>query len=328
MRTKLSVVVPVYNVENYLKKCINSILSQTFKDFELILVDDGSTDNSGHICDEYDHQYEKVKVIHKENGGLSSARNAGIEIATGEYISFIDSDDYIDSNMFLNMIEALQNTNKDIAACGRVVDLWGEREKIEFSLKKEKVYSREQAIEEVLLLRDIDVAAWDKIYRKFLFDSIRYPEGKISEDAAIIFQMLDISNGVVHVGTPFYHYIYRKNSISKSEYNRRQYDSYINCVNTEQFISQLYPQFLKQNKIYNTQVCGALLQSLSADLEVKKKYESDYKEFKRKFNEGYWTFLFTEGICIKKKIKLSFVYLNLYHVFIILKKSLSRRGYL
>ena len=321
MRTKLSVVVPVYNVENYLKKCIDSILSQTFKDFELILVDDGSTDNSGHICDEYDYQYEKVKVIHKENGGLSSARNAGIEIASGEYISFIDSDDYIDSNMFLNMIEALQNTNKDIAACGRVVDLWGEKEKIEFSLKKEKIYSHDQAIEEVLLLREIDVSACDKIYRKSLFDNIRYPEGKISEDAAIIFQLLDISNGIVHIGTPFYHYIYRKNSISKAKYDRRQYDSFINCINTEDFISKSYPQFKKQCKVYNTQVCGALLQSVLSDSEIKNQYKSDYNEFKNKFNEGYWRFLFTKGISMKKKIKLTFVYLNFYHLFLTLTKK-------
>ena len=137
---KLSVVIPVYNVEKYLDKCVESIVNQTFKDLEIILVDDGSTDESGKMCDEWTEKDTRIKVIHKINGGLSSARNAGIKQAKGEYISFIDSDDFVEQDMYATMVEALDRTGKDIASCGRIVDLWGEREKREFSLKSERIF--------------------------------------------------------------------------------------------------------------------------------------------------------------------------------------------
>lgn len=317
---KLSVIVPVYNVEKYLLKCVDSIRKQTFQEFELILVDDGSTDDSGKLCDKLRDIDKRIQVIHKKNGGLSSARNAGLSNASGEYVSFIDSDDFIDEDMYRTMIGALERTKKDIAVCGRIVDLWGEREKEEFSLDRETEYSCEEAIKEVLLLRDIDVSACDKIYRRCLFENITYPEGKISEDAAIIFQILSGTNGVVHVGKPFYHYIYRKNSISKSKYTHRNYDSYMNCIKTQKYISSNYPSLTKVCKVYNAQVCGALLQCMLEDKDSIYEYKSDYQEYKKMFNAGYWSMMTTKGISTKTKIRLSFVYFEVYNVFLYLKK--------
>ena len=160
----LSVIVPVYNVEPFLDKCVQSIADQTYKELEIILVDDGSTDNSPKMCGLWSQKDNRIKVIHKKNGGLSSARNAGIDIAQGEVLSFVDSDDFIEPDMYETMITALQDSGKDIACCGRIVDLWGEREKREFSISEPKVYSRDEAIKEVLCLNNIDVAAWDKIH--------------------------------------------------------------------------------------------------------------------------------------------------------------------
>ena len=317
---KLSVIVPVYNVENYLNKCITSIVEQTYKALEIILVDDGSTDTSGQLCDEWKKKDTRVKVIHKSNGGLSSARNAGILQAKGEYISFIDSVVFIVLDMYATMVEALDRTGKDIASCGRVVDLWGEREKKEFLLDRERIFDQKEAVEEVLLLRHIDVSACDKIYKRKLFDNIMYPEGKISEDAAIIFEILTASNGVVHVGKAFYHYIYRKNSISKSQYTHKYYDAYVNCKNTCDYIIQHYPNLDKKCKIYCAQVCGSLLQSMGLNRAIEKKYRSDYIEYKKMFDEGFWQLLMTKDISRKLKIKMLFVYLNLYNVFLKLKK--------
>lgn len=124
MKPVISVIVPIYNVEKYLPRCIESILNQSFKEFELILVDDGSSDNSGKICDIYAEKDERVKVIHKENGGVSSARNVGIKAVNGEYIGFVDPDDYIDREMYKNLYELCENNNCDIGICklGREVD--------------------------------------------------------------------------------------------------------------------------------------------------------------------------------------------------------------
>lgn len=317
---KLSVVIPVYNVEKYLDKCVESIVNQTFKDLEIILVDDGSTDESGKMCDEWTEKDTRIKAIHKINGGLSSARNAGIKQAKGEYISFIDSDDFVELDMYATMIEALDRTGKDIASCGRIVDLWGEREKREFSLKSERIFSKEEAIEEVLLLRYIDVSACDKVYRCTLFKQIMYPEGKISEDAAVIFEILDASNGVVHVGKTFYHYIYRKNSISKSQYSHKYYDAYVNCQKTREYIGENYPELMVQCNIYCTQVCGSLLQSMGENRSIIENYKNDYTSYKTMFNEGFWKLLKTKGIDRKLKVKLTFVYFNAYGLFLKLKK--------
>lgn len=318
---KLSVIVPVYNVEKYLGKCVKSIIDQTFEDFELILVDDGSTDGSGDLCNELAKADKHIQVIHKANGGLSSARNSGLSRASGEYVSFIDSDDFIDVDMYAIMIEALERTKKDIAACGRVIDLWGEREKIEFALDGELEYSREEAIEEILLLRNLDVSACDKVYRRCLFDKIKYPEGKISEDAAIIFELLGYTNGVVHVGKPFYHYIYRKSSISKSKYNHCYYDAYMNCIRTENYISTNYPNMDKTCKIYCTQVCGSLLQCMAEDKTIIDEYKSDFYDYKKLFNKGYWSLITTRGMSLKLKVKLTFVYFNLYGLFLWLQRQ-------
>ena len=318
---KLTVIVPVYNVEKYLSKCIQSILGQSFKDFELILVDDGSTDNSGIICDQLAQTDTRIFVIHKSNGGLSSARNCGLSKASGEYISFIDSDDFIEDDMYITMLEAMERTGKDIAVCGRITHLWGKKEKTEFTLNRELEFTREEAIREVLLLRNIDVSACDKIYRRNLFENIKYPEGKVSEDAAIIFELLGYANGVVHVGHSFYHYVYRKNSISKSQYNHQYYDAYINCIQIQKYILTNYPQMQTACKIYCTQVCGALLQCMSMDKAIMIKYKSDFIDYKQLFNKGYWAFIIAKGLSLKCKIKLTFVYFNLYRLFLLLYKK-------
>jgi glycosyltransferase involved in cell wall biosynthesis len=120
---EISIIVPVYDVEKYLKKCVDSILNQTFKDFELILVDDGSPDNSGAICDQYAEKDSRVRVIHKENGGLSDARNAGIEVARGKYLGFVDSDDFVNEDMYKQLYTSIIENNADLSICG-IFDLY------------------------------------------------------------------------------------------------------------------------------------------------------------------------------------------------------------
>lgn len=316
----LSIIVPVFNVEQYLDRCIESIVNQTYQNIEIILIDDGSTDLSGDLCDKWAEIDKRIIVIHKENGGLSSARNVGIKIANGDYLGFVDSDDFIDINMYREMMDAAIEQRKDIACCGRIVDL-GKSEKQEFCNESMEIFDTKTAIREVLLLNKMDVSACDKIYRKHLFNKVFYPEGIISEDAAIIFRILHTSNGVVHTGKPYYHYVFREQSISKSKYTHKKYDAYLNCITIRDFINQNYPCLKKECDIYCSFVTGALLMAMYKKREYLRIYKADYKEYRRLFCNGFWEMLVQRSIQLKVKIKFLLVYMHLYSVFLKIKQK-------
>lgn len=213
----ISVVIPVYRVERYLEKCLDSVLNQTFKDLEIILVDDGSPDRCPEICDEYAKCDERIKVIHKNNGGLSSARNAGIEKASGEWISFIDSDDYIANDMLENLFNAASNAEADISMCNFLcIDTDGNTSRF---LEDRKLLENEIITGHEALLRLFDkghvcyTIAWNKLYRHKLFESIRYPEGKIHEDEFVIHHLYALARKVVCIDYTGYFYVQRAGSI-------------------------------------------------------------------------------------------------------------------
>lgn len=208
----ISIIVPVYNVEKYIDKCIKSILAQTFKDFELILVDDGSTDDCGKICDEYAEKDKRIKVIHKKNGGLSSARNAGIEASNGSYLGFIDSDDYIDDDMYEVLYNNIIKENADISACGIYDCYYGKKIKKNKKIVY-KTFITEEAIYSIFTDNMIRVSAWNKLYRKNIFDEIRYPVNKTAEDAFIIIDILLSCRKIVATSEQKYYYYHRENSI-------------------------------------------------------------------------------------------------------------------
>ena len=223
---KISIIVPVYNVERYLGKCINSILNQTFADFELILVDDGSTDRSGYICDDYKKKDNRIKVIHKENGGLSSARNAGLDIAKEKYIGFVDSDDFINKNMYEFLYKDIKVNNSDIAICD-----------YEEVYENEKGINYQESNSSTLVLTNIEalwkiydkkgwnyVIAWNKLYKKYLFDDIRFPIGKIHEDEMIAHEVLYKANKITYNNKKLYYYLQRENSIMGKKFNINRLD--------------------------------------------------------------------------------------------------------
>ena len=175
----VSVIIPIYNVEKYLKKCIESVINQTFSDLEIILVNDGSTDNCKEICEDYKSKDNRIKFIHKSNGGLSSARNAGIQVATGDYYTFIDSDDYIMSDMIEQLVYMAQLTDADISLCCKTNQENGFEEGIN---KKIEIFTKEEALKCILTEKKILTSAWGKLYKRKLFNEVRYPDGKIYED--------------------------------------------------------------------------------------------------------------------------------------------------
>ena len=209
----ISVIVPVYKVEPYIHKCLDSILAQTYQNLEIILVDDGSPDSCGKICDEYVARDPRIKVIHKPNGGLSDARNAGLDVCTGEYIGFVDSDDWIEPHMYQRLYELIQQFNADMAFGGVADDVL--QGNIVRTVKTSDYGETPFAEDNVAAMRRYfhgSWAAWDKLYRAELFREIRYPVGEINEDEAIVLPLLDRCNAVCYTNEVFYHYHLHENN--------------------------------------------------------------------------------------------------------------------
>lgn len=175
----ISVIVPVFSVEPFLDECILSLLRQTYEDLEIILVDDGSPDCCGKICDHYAAIDKRIRVIHKNNGGLSDARNAGIDIARGEYIGFIDSDDYVSSDMFAFLLSLMEDTLSDISICGHVKTTYRGKHRPLWHHRKVYVMDSEEALAKMLQFGYYESFAWNKLFIRELFESIRFPSGKL-----------------------------------------------------------------------------------------------------------------------------------------------------
>lgn len=217
MEPLISVIVPVYNVEKWLNKCVDSILGQTHKNLEVILVDDGSPDRCGEICDEYAKKDARVKVIHKENGGLPDARNKGIDASIGEYIAFVDSDDYIASDMYEEMLAKMTEHGADMAVCG-VYNISPYRSNISSVCDDVKVMTNDEAMEAYYSTQLIGCSACNKLYKNVLWKEFRFPKG-ICEDIRIFYKVLASTEKLVHIGKAKYYYNVRESSIMHSSFN-------------------------------------------------------------------------------------------------------------
>ncbi len=240
----ISVVVPVYNVEEYLPKCLDSILAQDYDNVEIIVVDDGTPDNSGIIADEYAAKFSNIKVIHQKNTGLGGARNTGIDLANGEYIIFIDSDDYIESDMISTLFKTIYETKSEISVCrfneilenGKILDVSGHN--ISSLNKPMKLDSSRE-------LFDISPAAWNKLYKISLFkeSNIRYPSRVWYEDIRTTFKLFAVADSISFTDKPLYNYLLREGSIMRNpniERNREIIDA------MEDLLS-----FFKSNDLYD-----------------------------------------------------------------------------
>ncbi len=216
---RLSIIVPVYNVKEYLEKCITSILSQTYTDYELILVDDGSTDGSGEMCDAFALQNDKIKVLHQENHGLAYVRNVGIRIAKSDYIGFIDSDDWIEPEMFAKMLNVADSNDADIVVCRvRLVESDGTILK-EIGPQDEQYMDRSRATIEILKDEELPSFSVNKIYRLNLFENIEFPVGRIFEDTATIYKVFYKSSKVITIPYIGYNYLQNSNGICNQKYH-------------------------------------------------------------------------------------------------------------
>lgn len=238
----VSVIIPVYNVERYLKKCIDSILNQTYKNLEIILVDDGSTDCSSKICDEYAKNDTRILVIHKVNGGQSEARNIGISESKGEYIFFVDSDDYIEYNAIETMLEIAENKNVDMV----IADIYSVNEKGEilnegkgqYTFQNESLFSAEEAAQ---AFAELDWGPWNKLYKRSVHKNIYFPKGKIHEDEAIMFQLFERCDKIVYTNARLYNYLQREGSTTSARYNLKKMDWFEVWLNNFKYVQKYFP---------------------------------------------------------------------------------------
>lgn len=215
MSMELSIIVPVYKVEKQLEQCIRSILNQSFTNFELILVDDGSPDKCGEICDEYEKKDKRIKVIHKKNGGLSDARNAGLDIAKGKYIGFVDSDDIIHPEMYERMYNFINKYNVDIVQCKfkKFKSIEDINKLSNINNTNIEYYTSKEAIMDMIDNNKINVNTWNKLYKRELFENERFPKGKIHEDEFLTYKLMYESNKIAYINEELYYYYQNDNGI-------------------------------------------------------------------------------------------------------------------
>lgn len=243
-RPLVSVIVPIYKVEEYLEKCVNSIRNQTLRELEIILVDDGSPDRCGRICDEFAEKDERIVVIHKENGGLSDARNEGIKAATADLVAFIDSDDYIDPDMMEFLFRNLQKEGADLSVCGLYHHFGDTLQISQDTLDGLYVADTKEAIR--LELTEVPVTAVNKIYKKALFQQVCFPKGKLYEDAHTMIPLILQSKKVVYDLQPKYHYVHREDSITTKVY-RTQVMSLVEANrNNMHLVCNAFPELKKE----------------------------------------------------------------------------------
>ncbi len=261
----VSVIVPIYNVEKYLAQCIESILHQDYSDLEIILVDDGSPDNCGLICDEYAEKDSRIRVIHKTNGGLSDARNAGIDICTGEYITCVDSDDLV-GRTYISRMLGLITKEVDMVVCAPLL-FFDEKELEHISngdAGAPDVFSTVEALRELLNQRgyDFEPSAWGKLYRRELFgDDLRFPFGKYYEDLAVTYRLVDRARKIVRTKEKLYYYRQRNTSILNSKFNEKKLSILEIADEMHTYILHTHPELRKNvNSRVISAYCHILLQ--------------------------------------------------------------------
>ena len=289
----LSIIIPVYNVENYIHQCIDSILNQTFTNFELILVDDGSPDNCGKVCDEYAKKDKRIKVIHRENGGISAARNTGLQYAIGKYIAFVDSDDYVSTTMYETLIDVSRKTGADIVKCGYCEFVDNE-------------VTGKKAFEEVKVMNNNDgqtllrlyyegvlyIVVWNSIYSSDLAKSVTYPEGYINEDNYASPMYLHLCKKIAVIPDTLYYYRQNYNGLSKMEApNKKPLDKVV-CY------SMLHEKLCEYG-LKDSWFCKKLRKRI-----VKYIYDLvKHKRFKLHLGQNFYLFMLN-NLSVRKKVKL------------------------
>ena len=314
----VSVIVPIYGVEEYLEKCVNSIIRQTYKNLEIILVDDGSRDACPGMCDDFAKNDCRVVVIHKKNGGQAEARNFGIDVAKGDYLAFVDGDDWIENTMIEHLLETCKKYDVPVSTCGRYLTDGNSVKGVAFT-GQQAVCSSEVALKEILSGKSMDVAPFDKIYKREVFNGVRFPVGEVNEDIAIFYKLVDNAQRVAHSGTVEYYYRNRPGSTTKLAYNykvRKIIEKNLDSI--EEYVDDKYPSCKQSFNRYKAINIYALLNKYIKCVGTKK--TDEYKYLMRKFWNNRKYFFGDEQTNVKDKVIAVLIILNLYNPYLMMKK--------
>lgn len=263
----ISVVVPVYNVEKYLCRCVDSIINQTYKNLEIILVDDGSPDNCPKICDEYAKKDKRIKVIHKKNGGLSDARNAGIKISKGDYIGFVDSDDFINLEMYTKLYKIITENDADIAICD--LKRFHDEKKVKEQINKNDVtiYTQENFLKKFFKIgsQSIEYYADTKLYKRSMIEEEQYPVGLTSEDVLGTYKALLKAKKIVKTTDELYYYRYNEQSITGS-FSKKDFDLLEIWDKVVEYTQQNAPQYIEYAIINRKRINFTLLYRMAKNI--------------------------------------------------------------
>lgn len=309
MKDLISVVIPVYNVEKYVEECIISVINQTYTNIEIILVDDGSKDSSGKICDLYSKKDSRIKVIHKENGGLSDARNAGIDEARGKYITFIDSDDYVDEKYIEVLYESLTSSNAQMSQCG-IKKFYenGTTEDIYYS--SDCVKSSKEFLLDTYNAHWDNVVVWNKMYLLDSFKNIKFPKGKIHEDEYTTYKIVYDLNRISITSQILYHYRQTLNSITGKKYNIKRLDILEALEERADFFKE------KNEQQLYTLTLIFYLAVIKKHYILVKQYIENSKKIQKKMLKKYRNVHNKLKMNLKEKIKSLFFYIfpNVYYI--------------
>lgn len=288
----VSIIVPVYNVEQFLSECIKGIINQTYTNIEIIIIDDGSTDSSGIICDSFLEKDPRIIVKHQNNKGLSGARNTGIDVAKGDYLCFVDSDDMVSPYMVKHLVELVENQHAEISFCSsKRCDSGKKYKDINFdeSLLKDIVcYSSEESMRALIKYKKIPVTAWGKLYHRRLFESIRFPEGKYNEDAFISFRIIELSHKTCGCSNSDYYYRVNRNSIMRASFSEKRFDGIEAKLQQLAYISNTYPELIKSAESSIVAVCNECV----FDMGVANYSNKDKEALIKKLYDKYcWSYL-------------------------------------
>lgn len=327
MEGLISIIVPVYKVEKYIHKCIESIIQQTYKRLEIILVDDGSPDNCGQICDEYAQLDKRIKVIHKKNGGQSEARNIGLDIAKGEYIGFVDSDDYIEKNMFEILHKNMIKFDADISITN-IVTVQKAKKEIMENYDSIKIYDKNN-IMRALLNNNITNYIYNKLYKKDLWKDIRFPVGRILEDMDVMYRILEKTNRIVCTNKTAYYYLIREDS-SIAKVNVKVTEDLKETVNKRyQYLKERHPELLDiliPIRLYNImQYHDNLATCGETTIYNSVEYNEEYEFYRQNFKK------YKRELCKERKIRKKFEFFllfknkKIFYNYSIIKNKLKKR---
>ena len=310
----ISVIVPVYNVEAYLPRCIESILAQTYENLEILLVNDGSKDSSGTICDEYARKDPRIRVFHKENGGQSTARNLALDAMTGEYVTFVDSDDWIEPDAYGPMMELIQKEQVKLVSAGRFdVSARTDEKKLGLCPRKREVLTAEEMLGRLFTWDGCDSSPCDKLFHCSLFENIRFPSRSNCEDVAIVYKLVEAAGKAALLDKPIYNYYHRPGSTSYTTLSERTFyfEEYTETILP--YVQQKFPSIYHQARYFRVR---SLVHSvLSVDLaepENRKAFASRGNQSRKALRKQLRFVLTYPGFGKKEKLINVLLAFNLY----------------